>query len=708
MNLWNKAPLLRLAIPFIVGIIAAIYLQVKVQHIYFAVGGLLIALWLMANMKRFHIRYSLSWVYGFFVVLLFFIFGYQLTIEKTEKFVASHYTYFYEKGDALMAEVVEPLTEKRKSYKTILEIKALKKGDNWQTVSGQVIAYFQKDSVAACIEYGNTVLVAASLNEVSPPQNPGAFNYKQYLEFHQINNQLYAPSEKWKFLEQEPKWSIIGSADKVRKHLMSIFKKYNIEGDEFAVGSALILGYKDELDKDLRRAYASAGAMHVLAVSGLHVGIIFVLLNMWLQFVEKMKYGNIIKAVLMLLLLWFYATLTGLSPSVTRATAMFSFVVLGKASKRNTTIYNTLAASALVLLIYDPYLIMQVGFQLSYLAVIGIVFIQPKLYHLWEPDFPILGKWGNRLLDSIWTLSTVSIAAQIATFPLGLLYFHQFPNYFLFSNLVVIPLATVILYTGVFMFILSPIELLCGVLAWVLKKALWLLNASVYYIEGQPYSLLSGISINIAETWAIYIIIGLVLAYFSVINLKYIRLAFFIIIGVLCLQLFESHQQQTQRKFIVYNIKKTAAYDFVDGRKNTLVADSAFYSDENQLLFHVKHNWWEIGVEQTKFVDVKERTEQTPNLMLKDNFAQFYDKKIAVVDCNTYSTIPSPFAVDFLIISGNPKLKIIDLRKQFDFSQIIIDSSNSKWRAEKWLKEAEELEIKVHSVLHQGAFSRNI
>ena len=182
--------------------------------------------------------------------------------------------------------------------------------------------------------------------------------------------------KKWISTNKNEGSFILKTSISLRDYFLNIFKQYNITGNEFAVGSALILGFEDKLNPEIISAYSSSGALHVLSVSGLHIAIIYVVLLKLLFFLDKFKNGKIIKAIILVLMLWFYACLTGLSPSVMRAATMFSFIVIAKLFNRYTNVYNTLAASALLLLIINPYLIMEVGFQLSFLAVFGIVMLQ--------------------------------------------------------------------------------------------------------------------------------------------------------------------------------------------------------------------------------------------------------------------------------------------------------------------------------------------
>jgi competence protein ComEC len=226
----------------------------------------------------------------------------------------------------------------------------------------------------------------------------------------------------------------------LRDFFLTLIEQHVKTKDELAVASAIMLGYRDYMNADIVQAYASSGALHVLSVSGLHVGVLFLALQFLLQWMDKYRQLKWVKVLLVLAVMFFYAVLTGLSPSVLRAVVMFSFFVIAKAINRDNNMYNVLGISCLLLLFWNPYLITEVGFKLSYLAVLGIVVLYPILQ-------PLL-TFKNKLLKGAWSITCLSIAAQIATFPISLYYFHQFPNLFLISNLIIIPASDFVLYLG--------------------------------------------------------------------------------------------------------------------------------------------------------------------------------------------------------------------------------------------------------------------
>ena len=265
----------------------------------------------------------------------------------------------------------------RKASRQEMDIQAIvNKGDTF-AINGTMLVYFQKDTSAFQLGYGDELVLKGMLNEISQPQNPNEFNYKRYMGFHQITHQIYAPSESWQITKAGS--GFVRIIKNWQHGVLDIIESHDITDRELAIVSALLVGYKHHLSADQVNAFATAGAMHVLAVSGLHVGIIFLIVNSILKPLERFKWGLYLKGVLLLLSLWLYAAITGLSPSVTRAATMFSFIIAAQQFKRHTNIFNTLATSAMALLILNPFLVVEVGFQLSYLAVIGIVVLQPYL-----------------------------------------------------------------------------------------------------------------------------------------------------------------------------------------------------------------------------------------------------------------------------------------------------------------------------------------
>ncbi len=302
-------PFLRLLLPFLGGILTAVYSGLQFEIFSYLILGIFFLILIFVFIRKLNLPYSFSWVFGVLVFAILFLFGFQLTNLHTSKYNSTHFSKI-ENADLIYAKCTEPYLEKEKSYKIVMQILAERKNGEWFQTSGKAMCYFKKDSLSKNLRYGDCVVFKSNFTDVLPPQNPSEFNYKLFLSFHNIYQQTYIPSENWKLLERNQGNPIISASYSLREYLLNIFRENGLIGDEYAVGSALVLGYTDKLDQDLISAYASSGALHVLSVSGLHVGIIYLVANFLLLFLDKIKFGKPIKIFLLLFIVWFYSILT--------------------------------------------------------------------------------------------------------------------------------------------------------------------------------------------------------------------------------------------------------------------------------------------------------------------------------------------------------------------------------------------------------------
>ncbi|MCB9363412.1 MAG: ComEC/Rec2 family competence protein [Flavobacteriales bacterium] len=701
-----QIPLIRFIIPFILGIVIAIYFPSQPLWTNYSLAILFVTYTSLLLIKKINSSYKFKWVFGVLIYLLFLNLGVSITQQKSNRL--KPFLINNTNNQVMIGEVISPPIINEKTVKTTIALKGLKTSDHWSSSTGNVIVFVQKDSLAKTLKYGDYISFSPKLENVPEPKNPNEFDYKKYLSFHLIHQQSYLKSSNWSVIDNAHNNNLFNFANQLRTKLISILEENGLQGNELGVASALVLGYKNNIDAQLKNAYSGAGAMHILAVSGLHVGIIFMVFNYVLQFLDKIKYGFILKAIIILLLMWTYAFITGLSPSVLRASTMFSFVVLAKTIKRNSNFFNTLAASAFVLLIYNPLYIMDVGFQLSYIAVIGIVIIQPWLSNFYIPK--------NKIVTYFWDLTTVSVAAQIATFPLGLYYFHQFPNYFFISNLIVIPFAVIILYLGLTLFVVSFIPYIGAFAAFLLNKSIWLLNIIINTINELPYSVSENVRFTFEHTIIIYLVIALIIVLFITRKLKFLIVCQVLIIGFLVDVGFNTIDQAKQKKILIYNIPNYSAINFIDGKDNILLSDIKLYSNKSKLMYHLKNNWIAEGVKNEKVVDLDKLKKahllsniyriSNQNLFTKLNYFQYYNTKIAIIDENQHSVpVNKPLDIDLLIWTKNNKSSLSETLKSYRFKQLIIDSSNSNFTNEKLTKEAKELNINYWSVNHQGAYA---
>jgi competence protein ComEC len=302
--------------------------------------------------------------------------------------------------------------------------------------------------------------------------------------------------------------------------------------------------------------------MHVLSVSGLHVALIYMILGFLLAFLKRGKAGLILFAVIMISFLWVYAFLSGFSPPVQRATVMFTFVIIGENLRRPVNIYNSLTASALLLILLNPNVLFDVGFQLSYLAIFGIVLIQPVLYNMIDLNNPAL-KW-------LWALFTVSVAAQLITFPLGLFYFNQFPNLFWLSNFIVVPVTTFIMWFTLAYFVFVPFQALAAFIGIIIQKLTWFMLAALKIMDAHPLAVSKGIVLNAAQVFIIYGIIVSVLIYGFSKQKQWLFYGLFLILALQITELGTKYKLLNQKHIYVYNSRNTIIH-LINGRNNYVV-----------------------------------------------------------------------------------------------------------------------------------------
>ncbi len=668
MDFWNKVPFLRLVVPFILGVVIEInnWINIRWMLPLLLVSAVLL---LVISLYPFKSKFLKRPLYaGRLSLIVTLLAGFCYAWFSRSINYNTHFSkQSSQKEITVVGTIYEPPQEKARSVKVFLEVHETSDGSETNPCIGNLLVYFQKTDESLNLKYGDQVAVRCFPNEILPPDNPKQFNFQKYLHNNDVYHQAYAKSGSWKLIESKQGHPIKQLAYQFRARMLTILTDNISDHKNLAIGAALILGYKDHLDPDILRSFSSAGAMHVLAVSGLHVGIIFLFFNSLLSFLDKKgSYGKLIKVITILLILWAYAFITGLSPSVMRAATMFSAVVIGQSLNRPTNIFNTLSASAFLLMLFDPHIITKVGFQLSYLAVIGIVYLQPKLYALLY--------FKNWFLDKIWAITCVSFAAQLATFPLGLYYFHQFPNYFFISNLIVIPMATIILYTGILLLITVPFGL-GSVFSWLLNHELAFLNKAVVFVEEIPYSLMYGNYIGVHEVLLLYLTVALILAWFY---FRKTYLIFSISAMVVILLLISSagrFSNSSRHQMIVYKVPDKSVLNFVGGRYNFLLSDQEFIKDENQQLYYVKHNWFSLGHTEASYHLLTDDIDAV-GLSKYHNLIAIQDNQILLIDTSfkVYG-LKNVITVDYAILSGDQFFDVETIDDRVEAGTFILDSS---------------------------------
>lgn len=649
MKWLNQIPILRLVLPYSLGIITSFYWPHRLTYNQLILTTIFFIFLIgIISLNRKTPRRFYVFLIGITTTCIFFCLGYLISNSKIELFQSNHFSKNTpEQTETIIYKgiVASEPEEKKKSWKTIIEIQAINQSKNWTNSHGKVLTYIKKDS-STCPKYGEVFLFSIKPQIIQGPSNFDEFDYKRYLSHHYVYHQVYLPSNKIQFIGNIPNSILKQKAIECRNFLLKNYKNARIKEDELAILSALTLGKKESLTSELKSAYASAGAMHVLAVSGLHVGIVFLIVRSLLGWMAKIRYGSVLKAIILIIAIWTYAFITGLSPSVMRASTMFSFMIIAQSLKLNSNIYNTLGLSALLILIIEPYMLLEVGFQLSYLAVIGIIFLQPYLYNLlyFKP-------W---ILNKAWEITCVSISAQIVTAPLGILYFHQFPTYFLFSNIIVIPSAFAILVTAIMYQMVSTVPILGFEVGEILHGMVFVLNNSVKWIESLPASLIGGLDITILETWILYITILSISIWLIYKRPQLIKVSLFGILAFTISQTLEKWYQIHQSEIVVYDTGRSNVIETCSGNSATYYGDSATLQNKELMLFSVYHHDWKRGLNTLK----SNTSSKNQGLIQFGKLSLLVLSKNQPIHSNSIQKL-------------NPDIILIDDMKQFDFNKSV-------------------------------------
>lgn len=703
-SIFNEIPMLKLVLPFMAGVGIEIAADAAFQQaewwLVFFVGLLILSLAYAVLFRLGSVTFQFRWrvTEGIAFAFVFTSLAYILTWFHTTVNYADHFSKHCGKQKFLVATIAKPPVVKEKIVTTVAEIEGVVDNHSGVKTHGKLLLSFIRNGSSENLKYGDEVIVPANIEQFDPPQNPEEFDFKLYQSFHAIYHRSFVSGNSWRVLKRNNGNPLLATIYFVRENFLQTISKYVTNENDFAVASAMLLGYNDFMNDELVQAYATSGALHVLSVSGLHVGIMFYILNLLLGWLDKKGQSwKVVKAFMVVVFIWFYACLTGLCPSVMRAAAMFSMMQFGKVLYRNVNIYNIIAASILILMLFNPFIVTEIGFRLSYLAVIGIIYLQPKISSWFV--------FKNKAVNWLWGITAVSIAAQIATFPIGLYYFHQFPVMFLVSNLVVIPVGNLVLFLGTGLFMLSWLPYVNIAVGWVMAKMIWLLNEAIFLVEKVPYSLIEGISITMLQMFVVYAII-LALCWFVETKRSrafLVALSFSLLLSTLFA--FDYFEDRHSSQLVVYKVKGRNALAFIGNGTVLHDFDEELLSNKSSMLFHVSHHWWELGVNEER--NAGEISKALPF----GKIFTFSGKRVLVINGEIekqQNPLADKLKADYVVLTGNAKVYLSNLQKVAEFDKLIFDSSNKPWRVNYWRKDCEELKLPYWDVNTQGAFVANL
>ena len=675
------------------GILLQWYGQVSVSTII--VSAIIFSTsWLLFSLFSLAVRFKFQFFEGVSIHGILLSLGLFICWQKDIRHNRDWFGQYYHDSDYLVVRVDEPVIEKAKSYKANGVVESVVHGNNVTVYKGKILLYFSKDSVPLKLQYGDRILISKKLQQIKNSGNPGAFNYERYAAFQQIFHNVYLKRADYVILTEKDINHFQQFIFVAREGILNILRSKISSGkDELGIAEALLIGYTNDLDKDLVQAYSNTGVVHIIAISGMHLGLIYVMLVWIFAKMPLINRSKIVQVILILCCLWLFSLLTGAAASVTRAAVMFTFITVGANFKRRSSIYNSLAASAFVMLCYNPFFLWDVGFQLSYLAVIGIIIFQKPIYN-W---FYIKNKW----IDNTWKLLAISLSAQVLTFPVCIYYFHQFPNLFLITNLIAVPLSSLVLYAEIGLVALYGIPVAGAWLGKITGWLVWLMNHVILWISRSPFAVWDGIHATTLSTLVLYALVIALCAWLLNKNKGAFRFALFCALAFAMIFSKEIWDMKSQQKLIVYNVPQHEAIDFVSGNSYWFIGDSILLVDGVLQNFHLKPA--RISLQLNR------KTDSISELFTRQKFYYFSNRKIIIIDQPiAFETPPQKIDVDIIIIAKNPKLKIAQLANVFNCRQFIFDASNSPWKIVQWQNECRQLNLSYHSIPDEGAFVYDI
>ena len=665
-------PLSKITLIFVLGIVFGYYGKPSPQATF-----ILISLSFVAFLGTFLLSkkdFIQKTYFGISLYFLSFFIGVTTQVIHTDYFRTSNYIHQIQNPEKEhVVEVV--LREKLKSSSFSDRYVAVVKRLDDKESSGKLLINFYKSKLTEKLEIGSNLQIKGAIFKHKPINNPDQFDYGNYLIQKSILAQMYVDGYDVK-VSSKIDIDFWYYSDQLRTKIIENLRKSGFANDELNVVAALILGQQQDISPEILHDYQFAGAIHILSVSGLHIGFILLFITFLLKPLPKNKLGSYIKLGIVLCSLWSFAVLAGLSPSVVRSVTMFSFVAVGMHLKRRTNVFHTLLVSIFFILLFQPAFLFDVGFQLSYVALFFILWLQPLLSGLWTPK--------NKILTYFWDILTVSFAAQIGAFPLSIYYFHQFPGLFFITNLIVLPGLGIIMALGVFVMVLAAFGYVPILLSKALEWSVFLLNKTINWVASFERFIIQDIPFNIYLLISLNLLIVTLIIWFK--KPSYNKMIA-VLASVIVLQITyfgTIWSIQNQKELIVFNVKKSTLIGERIGKNVTLFSKDSIQKN-NMIKSYLVANFSTVKNQKTL-----------------QNLTYFNNKKILILDSlGVYSDNIKP---NILVITQSPKLNLDRLFQKFSPELVVADASNYKTYIRIWKATCEKQKIPFHATGEKGFY----
>ncbi|MBP6455271.1 MAG: ComEC/Rec2 family competence protein [Chitinophagaceae bacterium] len=687
MTLWNKAPFLRFIFPFLIGILSYYFFSEEMILFHIAVFCIAILSVLLFSKMPISKQNQFFYLKGIAIQLLFYCFAYFICFLQSNKINKKHYQHQYKNYTHAKIKLNENPIEKEKTVKANVDILILYNNKLNEKTEGKLLVYFTKNEKSLALKKNDEIVIPINFNEISNRGNPGEFDYKKFCANKNIFHQQFLKENEWKQTGHTSKF-FISSFDNFSETILKIIEKYIPEKENYAIAKALLIGYRDEIDSDTYQAFANTGLVHLIAISGMHLGIFYLgVLKIILQ-LNYFKKRRKLATILALIFMWSFALLTSLPASILRSGIMFSALAIAQFIERKVSSINVLSFTAFILLIIKPLWLFDVGFQLSFLAVLGILIFYKPIYNTL--------KHSNNIIDFFIQITSVSLAAQIFTFPISIYYFHQMPLLFLITNLIAIPLVSLLLYGLIVLILFSPIPFLASIIGKILSILLQLLIKIIAFFNSFSFVSWQQIHCTAFQTILLYVIV-IFLAFFIFYKNKnaFILSICCAIAFVLIAISFKINTLKTNQ-FIVLN-SSFSPIIIQKGNKANLFCDSNLISDK-------KFNTYALTPCETHFGF---STTTKPLFSTKQN--DFFDiieiNNILLLRIKNWKALSqSTLKADYVIFSEKYLPEATWINEHIGTKQLIIDNNTPLWKIDKTKNDFSSLNLPIHFTAEDRAF----
>lgn len=672
-GIWIRAPFIRLVIPYCAGLLLAEALPFPAAS---ALVAVVISLLVLIAWQLIHTRQlDYSFVAGLLIHIHWLLLGVALHGTNDLRSKQNWFAHHLVDCNALVIQPADLPSLHAKTCRFTVEVKAVVLNNHqlWSTC-GKLLLYMPLASANEIQPGCNYILGTKGIQAIRSTGNPGSFNFAAYNQKKNVFHQTYkqpnqitaAPGLKQNF------WRVwLTKAQKTALHAMDA----GIAPPHNQLAKALLIGYREEVDKELLATYSTTGVVHVIAVSGMHLGLLFMLLQQLLVFpVYRYPFTKWIKFLMVILCTWFFAAAAGSAGSIIRAASMFSFILFAKLLRKPLDIMQSISFTALILLVVDPYWLWDAGFLLSFCALISIVVYQPLLQPLIKTQQPIV-KW-------IWELTAVTLAAQLLTLPLCIGLFHQAPVYFLPANLIAVPLSSAALIGTLMQWLLYVIHIPVNIPGFLNYYLIHWMNSSIAHIAKLPYSTITDIQWTVPQQLIAYLLIVLLTTW-----LRYAR-ASYLVWSVATLGVFtvfntlNQIRQQHEQSQMVLHVPGKSVVLFMSG--NTMLQPVNPLTPADHYVVN--------GAAQ--LFNIRKRQYAT---------ASSYITNDTIWHILQHQHSPWPLHTKPLILVLTGRLPHI-VRPPNSISLVIIDGSVPERRADSWEQALKAEGYPVHNTWKKGAY----